>query len=139
MMSVTTTASEPAVRTYARLLRQLHLLIAKNADESPEGEAIREEMDSLWLAMSKTECERMNRWSEDHYPIKECNDRRIQMDAKTRADWDQDVQKSTARNDFDRILTLLRGAPNDLPNRHIWELTRNCWENLGDLETASAF
>lgn len=138
-MSMTTTAIEPAVRTYARLLRKLHSLIARNADESPEGEAMRDEMDGLWQTMSKTECERMNGLSQDLYARKEGKDRRIQMDDKQRTEWEQDLQKSAARGDFDRVLVLLRSAPNDLTIRRVWELTRDCWEKLGDFETASAF
>lgn len=95
-------------------------------------------MDSLWHAMSTAECDRMSGLSEDLHALNEGKDRRVRMDANARREWEQDFQSSTAKNDFDRVLALLRRPPDDIPIARVCEHARDCWEKLGDSETAGA-
>ncbi len=50
-----------AVLTYARLVRELHDLIARGLGDSPEAEALAEHMDAPWYAMTDQEQRRSAR------------------------------------------------------------------------------
>ena len=58
---------ESPARTYTRHLIHLHELFVAWQSESPQADAIRDEMDRPWYAMTKSEQELMSRLSEAPY------------------------------------------------------------------------
>jgi vacuolar-type H+-ATPase subunit B/Vma2 len=57
----------PSFAEYARLLFQLHGMIATEVAESPEADAIREQMDTAWARLSAAERDELQRISEQLY------------------------------------------------------------------------
>ena len=60
-------ALRTALHEYARLLAQLHALMAQGKDESAEADSIREQMERPWQQMTKQEQEWMRGLSADLY------------------------------------------------------------------------
>lgn len=58
---------DSAVQTYAHLLGKVHALIAQGLGDSPQAEALADEMDALWFAMTDEEQVRMCGLSEGLY------------------------------------------------------------------------
>lgn len=56
---------ESPAEEYARLLGKLHELITQGEGDSAEADAIRDEMDGPWYALTEQERERLNGLSED--------------------------------------------------------------------------
>jgi len=59
--------SNPHYAEYARLLFQLHGVIATDVGDSPEADQIREQMDAAWLGLAPAERDDLRRLSEQLY------------------------------------------------------------------------
>jgi hypothetical protein len=130
---------EPSVRTYARLLRRLHALIAEGKGDAEEADAVRDEMDGPWYDMTPNDTERVGGLSEDLYALAEGGVKAIAMAASERAAWGQEFGRATSSGDWDRVLQLLRRPPEDVPPAMIPFMQARCWDHLGDPEVALVF
>jgi hypothetical protein len=122
------------------LIRRLHDLIARAADESPEGDAVREEMDLLWPQLQPDEVRLLSGLSADLYSFtdQEIKDERY---ASTRAgEVEGRLADAYRAGRYDETLELLRypGAAT-LPSEAVAFVRSRCWEGLGDLEIALWF
>jgi hypothetical protein len=138
-MKTSATVLETPFRAYARLLLQLHDLIATGQGDAPEADAVRDEMDIPWEDMTPAEQERAGGLSEDLYALAETTPRTVQMLPEERQKWGQEFASAFGAKDWDRALDLLRHPPQDVPRDHVAYLQADCWEGLGVPEVALRF
>lgn len=135
--------SEPPVAAYARLLRAVHALIAEGKGDSEEAEALADEMDAPWYAMTKQEQERMGGLSCDLYALAEGGPKQIDMTQSERQQWEDAAGVADAAfeaGNVDSALAFLRRpSPKGLPRYKLSFLQAQCWQRLGDPETAAVF
>jgi hypothetical protein len=138
-MKYTVVTDDTPARAYGRLLLRLHDLIAKGKGDDPEADAVRDDMDAPWHAMTEAEQERMGGLSEDLYALVESNPRSVKMSAEERSNWGQEFGAAFESGDWDRVLLLLRRRPEDVPTDHVAFFQAECWEHLGCPEIALRF
>jgi hypothetical protein len=139
-MSATQSAGRSPARTYARLLRKLHALIAEGKGDSSEAEAVSEQMDEPAQALTAEERERLSGLSEDFYALAEGAGQPVALSSEERRQWDEQFRQAFDAGDRDRLLQLLRRAPREaLARDAVRSLQAECWERLGDPETALVF
>jgi hypothetical protein len=138
-MKYTAAANDTAVRVYGRLLLFLHDLIAKGQGDDPEADAVRDQMDAPWYAMTEAEQERVGGLSEDLYALAENNPLSVKMSAEERRKWGQEFGAAFEAGEWDRALLLLRSPPDDVPPEHVAFFKADCWEHLGCPEVALRF
>jgi tetratricopeptide (TPR) repeat protein len=134
----------PPTLTYARLLRQVHALIAEGKGDTPEAEALADQMDAPWHAMTEQEQARMRGLSIDLYALAEPGGGQVAMSAEELRK--RQEQATVVRDalfgvgDVDTALAFLRRpSPSSIPRQAIRFLQARCWQRLGDLETALVF
>ncbi len=138
MASVVLEPKSPALE-YAKLLCELHGLFLVGKDEGDEAEAVRDQMDRPWYAMTPEQRLRMRGLSEDLYALAEGGPPRVAMDVAQLAAWRRDVAEAVD-GDPDTALGLLRKpSPDALPRGTVARLQARCWERLGDPATAARF
>lgn len=134
---------QPAVNAYARLLLEMHRLIAEGKGDSPEAEALTELMDAPWYAMSSPERARMRGLAADLHALREGGPKRVKMTAEQLAVWQKEFREAYGRidtGDPDASLDFFRRpVPATLPSQVVPFFQSRCWERLGDLETALIF
>jgi tetratricopeptide (TPR) repeat protein len=132
----------PAI-AYARLLIDMHRLIGEGKGDSQEAEALADRMDAPWYAMTAKDQDRMRGLAADLNALREGAPRRVDMSPEQRARWHHAAVEAHARSEFgdvDAVLKFLRQpVPAQLPPKVIPFLQANCWDKLGDLETALVF
>jgi hypothetical protein len=126
-------------RAYGRLLLRLHELIAKGQGDNAEADAVRDEMEAPWYAMTEAEQERVSGLSEDLYALAGNTLRSVKMSAEERREWGQAFGAAFEAGDWDRALVLLRRPPDDVPADHVAYFQADCWEHLGCPEVALRF
>jgi hypothetical protein len=144
---MTNDANAPSKRspvlTYARLLGEVHHLIAQGKGDTDEAEALADQMDAPWYAMTPVEQARMRGLSVDLYALREGGPKRVDMSPEQLALWQRDAQEGYSYGeaaDVDRALNFLRQpVPSGLPRHVIPFLQARCWDELGDQETALVF
>src|SRR5260370_14809319 len=136
------TTPSPSV-TYARLLRGSQALINRGLGDSREAEALADQMDGPWYAMSDREQQRLRGLSVDLYALEEGGPKRIQMSPEEVAAWQKAAKSAWTQSelgDVDAALNFLRQPiPAGLPRPIIPFLQARCWDKLGDPETALLF
>jgi hypothetical protein len=139
----TAKTDELPIYAYARRLRAVHALIAQGKGDTEEAEAIADEMDAPWYAMTKPEQERMGGLSCDLYALAEGGAKQVDMTPQVRNQWEQAAAVADAAfeaGDVDAALAFLRRpSPKGLPRYKIPFLQARCWERLGDADTAQVF
>ncbi len=140
-MTSTTTEGLPAVHAYVTLLLQLDALMAEGKGDSPEADAVREQMDEPWYAMTEQEQQRVRGLSEDLFSLAEGGAKSVAMSAAEKQQWVREAQTSLrVAEDPDAALAFLRWPfPVGGPAFTIPFLQSRCWESLGDLEVALRF
>jgi tetratricopeptide (TPR) repeat protein len=138
-----------AVLDYARHLLSLHALEVQGKNDSPEADAIRDEMDDPWYAMTPQEQERVGGLSEDLYALAKGGPPRIAMTESEIQAWKRELLERRQRfeqGDIDGWLEFLRKPrPNDVPpptgisRADIQFLQAQAWERLGDFHVAVTF
>ncbi len=142
-----TEANGPAPQTpvfvYSHLLMGVHNLIAQGKGDTEEAEAIADQMDAPWGAMTPQEQGRMRGLAADLYALREGGPKRVDMDGGQLAKWQAAAKEAHSRlekGEVDETLEFLRRpVPAALPGYIIPFLQARCWEKLGDLETALVF
>ena len=127
------------VRAYARLLLGLHDLIAAGRGDDPEADALRDQMDTPWYAMTEAEQERVGGLSEDLYALAENNRRSVKMSTEERKKWGRDFGAAFEAGAWDGALELLRRPPDDAAADLVALSRAECWEHLGVPEVALRF
>jgi hypothetical protein len=131
------------VNTYARLLREVHTLISQGRGDGPEAEALADEMDGPWFAMTDEEQDRVGGLSIDLYTLAEGGAKQVAMNEKELLAWKEGANHAFAAlktADVDSALNFLRRpCPRQLPRYVVPFMQARCWEKLGDLETALVF
>jgi hypothetical protein len=138
-MKYTTATDDPPARAYGRLLLRLHDLIAQGRGDEAEADAVRDQMDAPWHALTAAEQERVGGLSEDLYALAENNLRSVKMSADERREWGQEFGAAFAAAEWDRALVLLRRPPDDVPAAYLAFFQADCWEHLGCPEVALRF
>jgi tetratricopeptide (TPR) repeat protein len=133
----------PPALIYARLLWQSHELLAQNKGDTPEAEALAEQMDQPWYALTAQEQRRMRGLSADLHALREGGPKQVEMASDQLIAWQRAARDAFERSelgDADALLDFLRQPiPSKLPLHIIPFLQARCWEKLGDLETALIF
>ena len=125
---------------YVRLLHELHFLMRDGKDESPEGEAIRDQMDWPWRHLNEEEVNRVNGMSADLYTLE--SDSPIvhpTSPVQTPGDYWDEIQAARSEGDYDRVLALLRDKPQLVADDRAAFYRGLCYSHLGDHETAVMF
>src|SRR5437879_4699112 len=131
-MTVLTVKTESAVRTHASLLLRLHALFVNGKEDDPEADAIRDQMDEPWYAMTEQEQERVGGLSEDLYTLAEGGAKAVPMSRVEQEQWEQEARAKLRVEEPDGTLEFLRRAyPAGLPPFAIPFLQSRCWESIG--------
>lgn len=133
----------PPVLLYAHLLRQSHDLLAQDKGDTPEAEAIAEQMDQPWYTLTPQEQQRMRGLSADLHALGEEGPKQVEMSPEQLAAWQHGARDAFERSELGNVdawLEFLRQPiPSKLPRHIIPFLQARSWEKLGDLETALVF
>ena len=137
------------VLEYARHLRALHALDLQGKHISEEADAIRDQMDAPWDAMTSEEQERMRWLSEDLYVLTEGGPPSVTMTDQEIHTWKKELDERKSRyqaGDIDGWLAFLRKPrpsnfppPDGIPLSVIRFFQAQCWEKFDDHETAAFF
>ena len=92
--------AELPVLAYARLLRQVHSLILEGRGDTPEAEALADQMDAPWHAMTEEEQARMRGLSIDLYALAEPGSDQVAMSPEELRKWQE--QAAATRDVFRR-------------------------------------
>jgi tetratricopeptide (TPR) repeat protein len=121
----------------------MHRLIDEGKGDTEEAEALADQMDFPWYAMTAKEQSRMRGLAADLHSLREGGPKRVEMSPDQFAAWQQGARQALRRGhieDPDEVLDLLRRpVPARLPGQFVPFLQARCWEKLGDLETALLF
>ncbi len=121
------------------LLRRLHGMIAEGKGDTDEADAVRDEMDAPWYALSEEEVARLNRLAADLYTLDEIPAIPAQRDESAARSLSAEIDLSWKAGDWEDILDLLRRKPGVLPPHSEAFLRGWSWNQLGDPETADLF
>src|ERR1017187_4762669 len=98
-MNNATTKSKTPILESARLLRDLHALFAHSKEESEEADAIREQMEGPWYAMTPQERELMRGLSADLYSVVDGGPPRVAMSSPELQTWQIEARELKAQFD----------------------------------------
>ena len=138
-MNYPTATDDTPARAYARLLLRLHELIAKGKGDDLEADAVRDQMDAPWHALTEAQQDRVGGLSEDLYALADNSPRSTKMSAEERQQWGQQFRAAFDGGEWDQALALLRRPPDDVPADHVAFFQADCWEHLGCPEVALRF
>jgi tetratricopeptide (TPR) repeat protein len=116
----------PSFRQVAKGLVELHGLIKKGKDDSPEAESVRDALDAPLAALSENERKQAQWLSEDLYAVSEPSEADVQkemnaqaqqmlyeaLEARHRGEWDQSLKLLRRWRDYisPTLLSFLRGS-----------------------------
>ena len=131
-------ASAP-YQEYMRLLRDLHVLIAKGRGDSDEADRLRDLMDDPWYQMRPEEIRRVRGLSADLYTLVDPLPLPTQV-AQSEIDGSNQLSANAVKEeDWDHVLELLRERPHPHPLHKVAYIRALAWFKLGDLETSLLF
>src|ERR1700732_1553659 len=110
MKQLSATNDAPA-HAYSRLLLRLHDLIAKGMGDSPEADAVRDQMDGPWRSLTEAQQERGGGLSEDLGALAENKPRSRKLSPEERRKWGHEFRAAFESAEWDRALALLRRPP----------------------------
>jgi tetratricopeptide (TPR) repeat protein len=140
MATVEAQGNSAAYQQFAELLRKLHRVMSEGGGDSPEADAIRDEMDGPWYALSEEEQRRARGLSADLYtlepesPIVHPKESGIFV-----SDLAEKIRAARDVRNFDRVLELLRDNPEKISADRAGMLRALCYEQLGDVESSVLF
>lgn len=129
-----------ALRTYATLLDRLHRMIAAGLGDGEEADAVRDDMDRPWYAMSEAEIELVRTLSKDLYDVHE-NANRPRGEAVETIDEPirKELEEADRREEWERLLSLLRTNRDRLPAWRMSYWRGRVWNRLGVPEAGATF
>ncbi|HKI33424.1 MAG TPA: hypothetical protein VKA46_16335 [Gemmataceae bacterium] len=133
------TAPKAAFQACVAKLLDLHFIRGIAAEDSPQAEALRDEMDPLWQAMTEEERGRIGALSEDLAVIAEGGPSPVTMSAEERAVSEARWQTAYASQDWDSLLDLLRRPQSDRAPDEVAFLQAQFWERLAGPDAALVF
>jgi tetratricopeptide (TPR) repeat protein len=126
-------------RESVRLLEELHFLMADGKGETDEADRVRDLMDEHWYAMSPDEIRRVEGLSADLYTLVDPPSPPREV-AQSEIDESNQLSASAVKKeDWDRVLELLRERPHPHPPHKVAYIRALAWYKLGDLETSLLF
>lgn len=125
-------------RAYARLLHQLHQLIRAGADETAEGEVLRERMDEPANFLDPEEVECLRGISADFYTLSE-PPWQVQPSPPAMREELQAAIDAREKGDFVRALDLLRKHQRYRDTADVSALRGSIWSQAGENEIAADF
>jgi hypothetical protein len=125
----------PQYAEYVRLLKALHRRMAEGKDDD-EADALRDEMDAPWYALSEEEIARVQVLSGDLYTLEEEEKPADGMDVGAVR---IDLVRAWGAHDWDTLLNLLHRYPGVLASHEAAFRRGWCWSELGDPDTAALF
>ncbi|HKI35140.1 MAG TPA: hypothetical protein VKA46_25005 [Gemmataceae bacterium] len=137
-MSAATFMNNPNYVEYVRLLRQLHRLIAEGND-GDEGDALRDDMDAPWYALSEEEIARIRGLSADLYTLDDAPAAPTHQKSAAAKALGAEIQRAWEARDWEGVLDLLRRSPGVWPPHSEAFLRGWSWNQLGDPDTADLF
>ena len=127
----------PTFREYARLLFELHLLIAQEQDEGEDGERLRDQMDVLSRRLSQPEIEALSELSEDFYSISDPPNHWVPTTEDCA--WKGDAQILRSQRRFLEAFGLLRKFAPSIDSAELALQRGRLWEQLNEPRIARAF
>lgn len=128
----------PNFREYVRLLHQLHRLIRADADETAQGEALRERMDGPSGSLDQHEIACINGISADFYTLSE-PPWRVQPGVPGFREELQAAIEARDRGDYVRALDLVRKNQPYCDSATVSTLRGSIWLQAGETEIAADF
>lgn len=125
---------------YAALLRRLHEVMSRGGGDSPEADAIRDEMDGPWYALCEEERELVGGLSADLYTL--TSDSPIEHPTEFGvfdAELAHGIRVARDSQDHQRLLETLRENPERVSADRAAFLRSLSYEQLGDVESAVLF
>jgi tetratricopeptide (TPR) repeat protein len=131
-------STTPAYVQSIRGLLRLHQLAEAGKDESPEADAIRDNLERPWHELSEIEKQRIAGLSEDLYSISEPVGQALEMEPQAQRKVREAIAARQAGS-WDKALKLLRTWGKYLDPAVLSFLRATVWESAGDSETAAIF
>jgi tetratricopeptide (TPR) repeat protein len=128
----------PNYLAMVRGVRELHLLMSKGKDDSPEADAIRDATDAPWESLSEIERRRVRNLSEDLYSLHEAAAPAQQSNPQAQSKLG-DALEARKQGDWDRALDLLRRWGSYLDPALVSYFRGAVWLEAGDPATAALF
>ncbi len=132
-------SQSPYFRLYEAQLRQLHDLVAAGLGDSPEAEALREEMEAPERMLGAAELEHLNGLSADLYSLTDDEIYEPEPVCRTADELRAAIQVAWANRDWPRLLKLLREGQSGLSPDQVAFLRAQAYDALGHPETALLF
>lgn len=129
-----------AVQLYEKLVARLHRELRRGGSDTPQADALRDEMDTPWGRLSADERSELDLLSEDLYELADKR-RAVALGSEdTPASVFHGAKVALQRRDYRRTLELLRKAdPLALPTDVRLYMLGRCWDELGFSVAACEF
>jgi hypothetical protein len=133
------TLKPEAVNEYARLLLRMHELDPQGKNESPELDAICDQLEGPWSKMNGRERQRVKGLSQDLYALADGR-RGVAMSVEERHAWGERAKVAFNSGDPDAMLMHLRQPfPQGVPLGLTQFFQARCWEGWENLDVALTF
>lgn len=127
--------STPAFTKYCQLFCHLQSLIASGQDETPEGEALRDDMDVLWQQLTSDELDHLDALTFD---LSRVGVQRAYSGTVPDA-LHEEFKDLLSRKDIEGALRFLRENEEHLPPHDVSALRGIFWSDLGQYAPAAVF
>jgi tetratricopeptide (TPR) repeat protein len=124
------------LEAYVSHLVQLHRLMARNLDEGPEGDSLRDQMDLPWRRMTPEEIRMVRELSTDLYTI---TDPPATSSESIPAEIDSLIARSLRDEDWVKLLRIVRENATTIPMHAASFLRGYCWSQLGLHDAGAEF
>lgn len=129
-----------AFSRYAELLRKLHELIAQERTDSEEADALRDEMEGPWAALSPEEQRLARGLSHDLYSLSGAEPV-LRVEPRQQQQVFTEFERALASSDWRTALSLLRQCHSHpgLKPEVVASVRARCWQRLGYEQPAAWF
>lgn len=124
------------LEAYVSHLVQLHRLMARNLDEGPEGDSLRDQMDHPWRRMTPEEIRMVRDLSADLYSI---TDPTATPSASMPVEIDGLIARALRDEDWVKLLRIVRENASTIPPHAASFLRGYSWSQLGLHEAGAEF
>lgn len=127
-----------AFSRYAGLLKELHELIAQGRTDSEEADALRDEMEGPWAALSPEEQRLVRGLSHDLYSLSGAEPV-LRLESQQQQQAFIEFERALASSDWRTALSLLRQCHPGLKPEVVASVRARCWQRLGYEQPAAWF